>query len=45
MRRLSGQLPLQRISTPEDIAESIMFLLTARSMTGQIVRAENGQTL
>lgn len=45
MRQLSGNLPLQRISTPEDIAESICLLLTARSITGQIVKAENGQTL
>ena len=45
MRQLSGKLPLQRISTAEDIAESIWFLLTARSMTGQIIKVENGQTL
>lgn len=45
MHQLSGHLPLQRISTPEDIAESIWLLLTARSITGQIVKAENGQTL
>lgn len=45
MMALSGALPLQRISTPEDIAETIVMLLAARSMTGQIVRAENGQTL
>lgn len=45
MRQLSGNLPLQRISTPEDIAESIWLLLRSRSMTGQIVKAENGQTL
>ncbi len=45
MRHLSGNLPLQRISTPEDIAESIWLLLTSRSMTGQIIKAENGQTL
>lgn len=45
MHQLSGELPLQRISTPEDIAESIWWLLTSRSITGQIVKAENGQTL
>ncbi|MGE5492220.1 MAG: SDR family NAD(P)-dependent oxidoreductase [Actinomycetota bacterium] len=45
MRKLSGALPLQRISTPEDIAESIFLLLTSPSITGQILRAENGQTL
>lgn len=45
MMALSGALPLQRISTPEDIAQTVTLLLGARSMTGQIVRAENGQTL
>jgi len=45
MRQLSGNLPLQRISTPTDIAESIWLLLTAPSITGQILKAENGQTL
>lgn len=45
MRSVSGQLPLQRISTPEDIAVLVLMLLTAQSMTGQILRAENGQTL
>ncbi|WP_206244269.1 SDR family NAD(P)-dependent oxidoreductase [Novosphingobium terrae] len=45
MRRLTGSLLLQRISTPEDIAETALMLLEARSMTGQILRAENGQTL
>lgn len=45
MRKLSGTLPLQRISTAEDIAESIYMLLVSPSITGQILRAENGQTL
>lgn len=45
MRALSGHLPLQRISTPEDIAALVLTLLTAASVTGQIWRAENGQTL
>lgn len=45
MHQLSGHLPLQRISTTDDIAESIWLLLTARSITGQILKAENGQTL
>ncbi|GLR27484.1 MULTISPECIES: SDR family NAD(P)-dependent oxidoreductase [Limnobacter] len=45
MRQISGTLPLERISTPEDIAEAICFLLTAPSLTGQVIKAENGQTL
>ena len=45
MRALAGHVPLQRVSTPEDIAQSILMLLTAESITGQVLRAENGQTL
>ena len=45
MHKMSGHLPLQRISTPEDIAVLVLMLLTAESVTGQILRAENGQTL
>ena len=45
MHALSGHLPLQRISTPEDIADLVLTLLKAESVTGQILRAENGQTL
>ena len=45
MRVIAGNLPLKRISTAEDVAQVIELLLTAVSMTGQIVLAENGQTL
>lgn len=45
MRALAGNLALNRISTPSDIAETALMLLTAESMTGQVIRAENGQTL
>lgn len=45
MLRLSGNLPLQRISTPEDIAELILSLLTQKSMTGQIVSPNNGMVI
>ncbi len=45
MRALCGNLPLQRISTPEDIAAVVLMLLQAESVTGQILLAENGQTL
>ncbi|MGE5146550.1 MAG: SDR family NAD(P)-dependent oxidoreductase [Candidatus Eiseniibacteriota bacterium] len=45
MHRLSGALPLRRISTPDDIAQTVLMLLGSLSMTGQIVRVENGQTL
>ncbi|WP_322047748.1 SDR family oxidoreductase [Paraburkholderia sp. J67] len=45
MRMLAGSLALQRVSTPEDIAETALMLLKAESMTGQIIKVENGQTL
>lgn len=45
IQKISGNLPLQRMSTPEDIAESLYGLLTSRSITGQVLRADNGQTL
>lgn len=45
MQTISGDLPLKRISTPEDIAALVVMLLTAESVTGQILKAENGQTL
>ncbi len=45
MRMLAGSLALQRVSTPQDIAETALMLLKAESMTGQIIKVENGQTL
>ncbi|MNI43358.1 3-oxoacyl-[acyl-carrier-protein] reductase FabG [compost metagenome] len=45
MHQLAGNLPLNRISTPEDIAEAIIFQLTAASITGQVLTIDNGQTL
>lgn len=45
MFALAGKLPLGRISTPEDIAQTVVMLLVAESTTGQILKAENGQTL
>ena len=45
MYRLSGNLPLQRISTPEDIAELICDMLIQQSMTGQIISPNNGMLI
>lgn len=45
MRTLAGDLPLGRISTPEEVAELTLYLLQASSVTGQVWRIENGQTL
>lgn len=45
MHALAGNVALNRVSTPEDIAETVLMLLMAKSMTGQVVKADNGQTL
>ncbi|KZE40897.1 3-ketoacyl-ACP reductase [Brevibacillus parabrevis] len=45
MNRLAPHLPLQRISTPEDIAAMICTALEQEAMTGQIITVDSGQTL
>lgn len=45
MYQLAGNLPLKRISTPDDIAEAILFQLAQESVTGQVFTIDNGQTL
>jgi 3-oxoacyl-[acyl-carrier protein] reductase len=45
MRMLAGSVALHRVSTPDDIAETTLMLLKADSMTGQVIKVENGQTL
>ncbi|MEI7024105.1 SDR family NAD(P)-dependent oxidoreductase [Paenibacillus sp. y28] len=45
MSRLAPNLPLQRISTPEDIAAMICSALEQEAMTGQIITVDSGQTL
>lgn len=45
MYHLAGKLPLKRISTPEDIAESIVFQMIQNSITGQTFIVDNGQIL
>lgn len=45
MKRLAPNLMLQRISTPEDIAQMICAALEQEAMTGQIITVDSGQTL
>ncbi|MBM6995012.1 SDR family oxidoreductase [Paenibacillus sp. DXFW5] len=45
MRALIRHLPLDRISTPEEIAALIAAVLEQPSLTGQIVTVDNGQTM
>ncbi|WP_123041438.1 SDR family NAD(P)-dependent oxidoreductase [Cohnella candidum] len=45
MRALSPQLPLRRVSTPEDIAHFICAVLEQEAITGQIITVDSGQTM
>jgi Dehydrogenases with different specificities (related to short-chain alcohol dehydrogenases) len=45
MKKLAPNLPLRRISTPEDIAAMICSALEQEAMTGQIITVDSGQTL
>ena len=45
MNQLARKLSLGHISVPEDIAEIVLMALTNKSMTGQLLIADNGQTL
>ena len=45
MRTLAGSVALNRVSNPEDIAATVLMLLEAASVTGQVLKADNGQTL
>ncbi|MCO7125429.1 SDR family oxidoreductase [Sporolactobacillus shoreicorticis] len=45
MKAMAGRILLKRISTPEDIAEAICCALVQKSLTGQVITVDNGQTL
>lgn len=45
MKKLAPNLLLQRISTPEDIAQLVCAALEQEAMTGQIITVDSGQTL
>lgn len=45
MKSLAPNLLLQRISSPEDIAQFICAALEQEAMTGQIITVDSGQTL
>ncbi len=42
-RELAGRIPLDRLPTPEQIAEAVLFLLRAEAITGQVVYVDGGQ--
>ena len=43
-KKIAGRVPLQRIGTPQDVANCVVFLLSkgAHYMTGQIVQVDGG---
>ncbi len=44
-RELAGNIPLENLPTPEQIAEAVLFLLKADSVTGQVIYVDGGQHL
>ncbi len=45
MQKLAPHLLLEVISTPQDIAQAVVWALTQDAMTGQIITIDAGQTL
>ena len=42
---LVDTLPLRRLITPEEVAEAVVFVVEARSMTGAILNFDAGTTI
>lgn len=40
--RLAAKMPLNRLSTPTDIADAVLYLATAKAVTGQVIRVDGG---
>ncbi|MDN5566180.1 MAG: pteridine reductase [Psychrobacter sp.] len=43
--KIVHSIPMQRIGTPEDIAQSVLFLAKARYITGHIINVDGGRSL
>ena len=43
--RQCAEVPLKRGTSPEEIAETVAFILSARAMTGQMIALDGGQHL
>jgi pteridine reductase len=44
-QRMISRTPLKRTGTPEDIAETIYFLIGADYITGQVLSVDGGRTV
>jgi NAD(P)-dependent dehydrogenase (short-subunit alcohol dehydrogenase family) len=44
-RRQAAMMPLERGTTPEEIADAVRFILAAPAMTGQMIALDGGQHL
>lgn len=46
-KRVSKNIPLQRIATPDDVVKAVMFLASSRSshITGNILKVDGGRSL
>ena len=38
-------MPVERMGTPEDIADAVVFLMTNRQVTGTVLEVTGGETL
>jgi pteridine reductase len=45
VRELAGNIPLDKLPTSGNIAETVLFLLTSDSITGQVICVDGGQHL
>ena len=45
MERMAALMPLERLATPKDIADAVLFLTQAESITGQTIFVDGGANL
>lgn len=45
MERVAAAMPLERLATPDDVADAVLYLASARSVTGQTLFVDGGASL
>ena len=45
MARLAAAMPLGRLASPEEIADAVVYLASAQSVTGQVLYVDAGARL